>query len=112
LVLNVNIYGKLDLYDGLGKFLTEVGLFLQTPEYCDKNVEYRNPQLLTRVGSTPMMTFNLSPNSIVDDCGLVHDEEVIDASNLMALLQDTPYLEETDGPITLTTELHRYPPHA
>ncbi|PMD33599.1 hypothetical protein L207DRAFT_142233 [Hyaloscypha variabilis F] len=108
LALNVNIYGTLDLYDGLGKFLTEVGLFLQTPEYCSKNVEYRNPQLLSRVGSTPMMTFDLSPKTIVDYCGLVHDGEVIDASNLMALLQDIPHLEETDGPSTLATKLHRH----
>ncbi|RFU29395.1 hypothetical protein B7463_g6915, partial [Scytalidium lignicola] len=108
LALNVNIYGTLNLYDGLGRFLTEVGLFLQTPEYCNKNVEYRNPQLLTRVGSTPMMTFALSPKRTVDDCGLVHDRKVIDASNLMALLQDTPHLEETGGPITLATKLHSH----
>jgi hypothetical protein len=54
-----------------------------------------------------MMTFDLSTKTIVDDCGLVHDGEVIDASNLMALLQDIPHLEETDGPDTLATKLHR-----
>ena len=108
LVLNVNIYGTVQLYDGIGAFLMEVGLFLQTPEYCNKNVEYRNPQLLTRVGSTPIMTFSLPTNGSIGDCGLVQ-EEFIDASNLMALLlQNTPHLEETESPATLITKLHRY----
>jgi len=112
LVLNVNIYGAPDLFDGLGVFLTDVDLFLQTPEFCDKNVEYRNPQMLTPVGSTPTMTLSLSINTIVNDGILVPGDDSINTSNLMVLLQDTPCLEETPSPVSLATELHRYLFHA
>jgi hypothetical protein len=112
LVLNVNIYGAPNFYDGLGAFLTEVDLFLQTPENCDKNVEYRNPQLLTRPSSTPIMTISLSANMIMDDCSILESDGVIDTSNLRVLLQNTPHLEETPSPVSLATKLHGYLHHA
>jgi hypothetical protein len=107
LVLNVNIYGTPSSFEALGAFLTDVDLFLQTPENCDKNVEYRNPHLLTRAGSAPVMTLSLFTKSNEDD-GFHEDDGVIDTSNLMALLQNTPNLEETRSPASLITELHRY----
>jgi hypothetical protein len=44
--LLVNVYGRSDLAEDFGSFFEKVGIFLQDPVACQRDVPYMNPHLL------------------------------------------------------------------
>ncbi|OCL01572.1 hypothetical protein AOQ84DRAFT_401724 [Glonium stellatum] len=45
--LSIIIYGSEDLFEDVGRFFQDWGLFLRDPRNCDRNVRYRNPHRLS-----------------------------------------------------------------
>lgn len=99
--LHVIIYGPSDLFEAVRDFATECGIFLQDPLYCDRNVRYRNPHLLSGLKEEPIMTNSLCPK---DDISL-QVEQISPCSDIFSLLSCDKGLPETPTPMAVETEL-------
>ena len=102
--LFVNIYGPRDLADLVGEFASKCNLFLQDPQYCDRNVEYLNPHRmpLDEVVFTSSLKL-LAPESAPPKI------EVRQTQDLFRDFEFDEDLAETDlPPDLLKTTLHPY----
>jgi hypothetical protein len=107
-ILHVNVYGSSELSGTLGSFLEDVDIYLQTPENCDRDIEYQNPHLLTYGSNTSVTTLSLSAMIMQDGHKINEDDKSIDVFDLMAFLQSNPQIAEAPDPISLRSKLHRY----
>lgn len=99
--LSAIIYGPMVMFDEVGKFLQGVGMYLQDPKDCDRNVEYRNPHRLSGLDQGAPMTLDLktSPGS--------RPEEFLQSPvDIFSDLETTTFLAETIRPDCLATELY------
>lgn len=96
------IYGPPDLFDAVGDFVSVCKIYLQDPLYCDRNVQYRNPHLLSGEIEEPIMT-----SSLVADDVSIHVEEISPRPDLFELLRTEDPLPETATPSKLRTSLYR-----
>jgi hypothetical protein len=97
------IYGPLSAYKAVGAYIGKFGLNLQDPIFCDRNVEYHNPQRLRRIGQPVLYTHSLGSAQM---CTSV-EELGTKAFDLFALLEDEKSYVETDAPQALSTELYQ-----
>ncbi|KAK5081904.1 hypothetical protein LTR70_009239 [Exophiala xenobiotica] len=58
--LSVVLYGPRSALDVVGDWLDYIGLYLQTPSYCTKDVPYCNPHRMTQPNARVIMTSQLS----------------------------------------------------
>ena len=58
--LSVVLYGPRSALDVVGDWLDYIGLYLQTPSYCTKDVPYCNPHRMTQPSARVIMTSQLS----------------------------------------------------
>jgi SWI/SNF-related matrix-associated actin-dependent regulator of chromatin subfamily A3 len=56
LFLRAIIYGRAEVGDAVGQFLSSKMLYLQDPINCDRDVIYQNPHNLSRPDKSPVMT--------------------------------------------------------
>jgi len=97
------IYGPLSAYKAVGAYIGRFGLNLQDPIFCDRNVEYHNPQRLRRIGQPVLYTHSLGDAQM---CTSV-EELGTKACDLFALLEDEKNYAETDAPQALSTKLYQ-----
>lgn len=98
--LSIIIYGLGTTSDSVGDYLQACGLYLQDPEYCDRDAPYKNPHCLASLGEDDLMTSSLQiPANIV--------ENVHDPSRIFDNLSGVREMEETETPFILKTPLKR-----
>lgn len=95
------VYGPFRAYEAVGKY---VGLNLQDPLSCDRNVEYYNPQRLRRDGQQALYTHFLGSAQMCTSTV----ETGAKTWDLFALLEEERTYAETDGLQALSTNLYRY----
>ena len=102
--LSVIIYGPMTVYDEIGEFLQSVGLYLQDPQGCDRNVRYRNPHRLSGLDEDAPMTLelrNVQPQE-------KRAEELLQSPiDVFSDFETHTLLAETISPDCLATELFR-----
>jgi SWI/SNF-related matrix-associated actin-dependent regulator of chromatin subfamily A3 len=94
-----NLYGPMEIFDDVGEFLQDNDQYLQDPKGCDRNVQYRNPQMMAGLDDIPQWTFNF--NSPPDNCEMLQE-----ATGLMDRLQTDEILAESETPPALKTSLY------
>jgi hypothetical protein len=47
MAVEINVYGASNVSRTVGKLLSQGGLYLQHPRYCDSGVKYENPQVIS-----------------------------------------------------------------
>lgn len=97
------IYGPLSAYKAVGAYIGRFELNLQDPIFCDRNVEYHNPQRLRRIGQPVLYTYSIGSAQM---CTSV-EEIGTKACDLFALLEDEKSYAETDAPHALSTKLYQ-----
>ena len=97
--LFVVVYGKAYMFDAIGAFLNSCNLYLQHPGNCDRDVEYRNPHLLSR-NEKVVMTSSLRSTERYFDC-------LETPSDTFDQFVTTKILHEAETPRALVTKLHR-----
>ena len=102
--LSIIIYGPLDDFDELGIYLTEQRRFLQQPHSCSRNVEYRNPHLLSGLDDNAPSTFGLCQTRVVEEKTLSVLPGKIDVLND---LESHQAIAEAETPKLLKTPLYR-----
>jgi len=101
--LSANIYGSMDMFDDVGVFLQSVGVFLQDPQDCDRNVQYRNPHRLSALDEEALMTYEMRRKS-----EFVAEKILQTPVDVLSDLETTAVLSEADSPDCLATELYTY----
>lgn len=102
--LGLTIYGPEDLFDDIGIWFQDYGLYLQDVRYVHLDTKYCNPHKLS-VGS-------------IDSCPMVSDvvrqssksillEDIPDQPDLLDLLSHEDELEEAQQPSVIYTELKK-----
>lgn len=101
--LRAIIYGKTELGDAVGQFLSSKGMYLQDPINCDYNVIYQNPHNLSRAEGDTVMTSALGSAP-----GNVEIERLDVGPDLLARLMEGEIpLAETEAPAGVVTSLCR-----
>nr|KAH0541367.1 hypothetical protein FGG08_004131 [Glutinoglossum americanum] len=95
------VYGPLDLFEDVGKFVEECGMYLQDPRGCDRNVKYRNPHRLSGLDPDVPMTSELVQLTI-------SHEKARNPVDLLAGLESDEFLPEADTPSALRTVLYKH----
>ena len=98
--MNTIVYGPEELCDAVGTHLTKCGVYLQEPLNCDRDVQYLNPQVLSRVKemvkTSSLMTLNETPE----------EEKVISSEDLFFELSSDAHLSLTEAPESIETPLY------
>ena len=94
-----NLYGLMGIFDDVGGFLQDNDQYLQDPKGCDRNVQYRNPQMMAGLDDIPKWTSDF-------DSPLDHCENLQEATSLMDSLQTDEVLAESETPPALKTVLY------
>ena len=99
-VLNAIIYGSKDLCHEVGAYLTKCGVYLQEPLDCDRDVQYLNPQVLSRiqglVKTSSLMSLSETPE----------EEKTVSSENLFFELSSDDHLSLTEAPDAIGTSLY------
>lgn len=98
-MLMANLYGPMEIFDDVGDFLQDNDRYLQDPNGCNRNVQYRNPHMIAGLDDIPQWTSDL--DSLLDDC-----EKLQEATGLMDSLQTDERLTESETPPSLKTALY------
>ncbi|PVH85120.1 hypothetical protein DL98DRAFT_451840 [Cadophora sp. DSE1049] len=101
--LNIIIYGSPLLSDSLEEWLLDNALFLQDPINCEKDVVYKNPQLLREDDEEFITTFSLRSHSKNIDV-----QQIETRPDLFELLNVEHHLTETEAPPVVLTPLYSY----
>lgn len=101
--LNIIIYGSPLLSDSLEEWLSDNALFLQDPIHCEKDVVYKNPQLLREDGEEFITTYSLRSYLKYVDV-----EQIETLPDHFELLNEEKHLAETEAPTAVLTPLYRY----
>ncbi|KAH8588455.1 SNF2 family N-terminal domain-containing protein [Bisporella sp. PMI_857] len=101
--LNIIIYGPALLSDPLGEWLLDNVLFLQDPINCEKDVMYKNPQLLREDDEEFITTFSLCSHLQNFDV-----EKMETRPDLFELLNTEHHLTETEAPPAVLTPLYSH----
>ncbi|TVY84300.1 putative global transactivator, partial [Lachnellula suecica] len=101
--LNIIIYGPELLSCLLEDWLLDNSLFLQDPIHCEKDVAYKNPQLLHMDDGEILTTFSLG-----SQLQNVDIEQIERRPDLFELLNEEHLLTETEPPPVITTPLYSH----
>jgi len=102
--LSVIIYGPMTVYDEIGEFLQDVGMYLQDPQDCDRKVRYRNPHRLSGLDEDAPMTSELRKLQPQEKSA----EELLQSPiDVFSDFETLTLLSETISPDCLATELYR-----
>jgi hypothetical protein len=99
---SVIVYGPIDLFEDIGSFFQECGLYLQDPVGCDRNVQYCNPHRLSAPDAQMQSTFDLG---LIPGDVSVKQLQDIDSLDQLISSKDLP---EMDTPHLLRTQLLPY----
>ena len=102
--LSVIIYGPLEAFNEIGAYLTAQRRFLQQPQDCSRNVEYRNPHLLSGLDENVPLTLELCQKQVVEEKTLSVLPSKIDVLNG---LESHQLIAEAETPKLLKTPLYR-----
>jgi hypothetical protein len=94
------VYGEFELFDDIGTFCEESGIFLQDPIGCDRVVEYRNPHRLSGLDGEATMTSMGPPLLIPSD--------QMHPVNFLSGFENGVLLPEIADPSALQTKLHKH----
>jgi hypothetical protein len=89
--LCVIIYGSPDLFEAIGKFADTCEIYLQDPEHCDRNVEYRNPHRLSRRGEKALYTQSLPKVQTVPNL----QRSIVSPFDLLGVAEECETLQES-----------------
>ncbi|KAH8650675.1 SNF2 family N-terminal domain-containing protein [Tricladium varicosporioides] len=100
--LSAIIYGTPEMFEPIGNFAQECGMYLQDPLHWDRKVRYCNPHR--------MFSFDeaLATSSLTDDPAPLHLEEVASNADLWSEFESNEELPETEGPSIVSTILLRH----
>jgi SWI/SNF-related matrix-associated actin-dependent regulator of chromatin subfamily A3 len=102
--LNVIIFGREDLGERLGEYLSKHKMYLQDPFGCERCVLYRNPHIIQPDSGGTAMTDTFS-----SALGNIEIEQLEAGPDLLAqLMEDEIPLPETEAPDIIKTTLFRY----
>lgn len=100
--VSIIIYGPAEMFDDIGIFFQECGLYLQDPIGCDRNVTYCNPHRLSVPGDQVQLTFDLMQIRGDSSMHQLHKSDSLDR------LITTRELPELETPYLLRTQLLPY----
>ncbi len=101
--LHCIVYGPRCAYDNVEDFLEGCDIYLQDPQGCDRNVEYRNPQRLNGDKDDAPMT----NDRVFSACEVVQQDQHKSSIDTDAWLTND-YLQEADNPPALKTNLFQH----
>jgi hypothetical protein len=103
-VLEITLYGPLELFEEIGSWFQEYEVYLQDPRECHLDVRYCNPQRLSSddLDSCPFVSESISQAS-----KLVHLQGIAERPDLLDILSNHVDLKETEQPAVIRTALKR-----
>lgn len=103
-VLDITVYGPLNLFEEIGTWFQEYEVYLQDPQVCHLNVRYSNPQRLSSddLDSCPLVSEVVSQTS-----RLAHLQDVTERPDLLDILSSYVELEESPQPAVIRAVLKR-----
>ncbi|PHH86173.1 hypothetical protein CDD83_10629 [Cordyceps sp. RAO-2017] len=104
-VLEMTVYGPIEIFDEIGSWFEEYDVFLQDPQLCHLDVKYCNPHRLSSadLDSCPMVS-----EVIARRPGLVHLQAIEQRPDLLDILDSSLDLEEAPQPRAIRTTLKRH----
>lgn len=101
--LNIAVYGPLELFDALGEWFQDFGIYLQDPDSCHQDTKYCNPQRMSSAD------FSLCPmvSSVISKSFVMTPKELPEPSDFMDILSSYVDLEETPQPSAIRAVLQR-----
>ena len=106
LTVSVILYGPAALFDFVGSFVSNCGLYLQHPKHCDRNVRYRNPQCLRQPTQNVWSTQDVERTF---HFGTSTESEVLcNPIDMFAEQSGGQILPETDEPGAIQTKLYKH----
>lgn len=103
-LLDITVYGPLDLLDEIGSWFQEYEVYLQDPVVCHLDVKYCNPHKLSSENllSCPRVSEVVSQAS-----GLVNLQVLTERPDLLDTLSSNIELEESPQPPAIRTALKK-----
>ena len=102
LTVTINVYGSSDISPSIASKLSQAGLYLQHPDYCDSDIQYENPHFF----KLPHMQNPVSKVFTQDPTVLLPSKEVPSqkVEDVLGILSRHKYLKDiqTDPRITAT----------
>ena len=105
LTIHVVLYGCSSLFEHVGSFLTECGIYLQHPVNCDRNVPYKNPQCLTMATRDLINTYDL--DDLSRPLPRIESDFFSNPIALLASGSELPLVEAPE-PAAIKTPLYRH----
>ena len=106
LTVSVILYGSAALFDFVGSFVSNCGLYLQHPKHCDRNVRYRNPQCLRQSNQDVWSTQDVEKIYYLRTS--TESEVLCNPIDMFAEQSDGPILPETDEPGAIQTKMYKH----
>jgi SWI/SNF-related matrix-associated actin-dependent regulator of chromatin subfamily A3 len=101
--LNIILFGRVNLEEKLGKYLSNHKMYLQDPRGCERCVLYRNPHIIQSDSGETVMT-----SLFVSTLGNLQIERLEAGPDLLAqLMVDVVFLPETEAPDIVKTKLFK-----
>ncbi|CAI6339364.1 unnamed protein product [Periconia digitata] len=104
-ILDITVYGPMELFDEIGDWFQDYEVFLQDPRTCHRDVKYFNPH---RLSSDKSQSGMLVSQVIAQASTLVNFQEIHERPDLLELISGQEDLEEADPSSLLDTALHRH----
>jgi hypothetical protein len=98
------VYGSFRLFEAIGQYLVHQKLHLQDPQYCDRNVEYRNPHRMLRPGQPVLHTHALNQVQSTSDLLGVNS----DPNDLFDVDTKKQTLEASETHLAIRSPLYMY----
>ncbi|KAI1439376.1 hypothetical protein F5Y02DRAFT_424071 [Annulohypoxylon stygium] len=103
-MLEITVYGPLDLYDEIGSWFQEYEIYLQDPRTCHLDVKYYNPH---RLLSDDLKSCPLVSELIDLASSLIPLKQITQQTDMLGVLCHSTDLEETPQPAAIRATLKR-----
>jgi hypothetical protein len=103
-LLDITVYGPLELFEEIGTWFQEYEVYLQDPRMCHLDVRYCNPQ---RLSSDDLDSCPLVSEVVGKASRLVQLRDIAEQPDLLDILSSHADLEETAQPTVIRTVLKR-----
>ncbi|XDG07064.1 hypothetical protein ABKA04_006679 [Annulohypoxylon sp. FPYF3050] len=104
-MLEITVYGPLDLYDEIGSWFQEYEIYLQDPRTCHLDVKYYNPH---RLSSDDLKSCPLVSEMIDLASSLIPLKQITQQTDMLDVLCHSTDLEETPQPAAIRATLKRH----
>ncbi|KAI0883701.1 SNF2 family N-terminal domain-containing protein [Annulohypoxylon maeteangense] len=104
-ILEITVYGPLDLYDEIGSWFQEYEIYLQDPRICHLDVRYYNPH---RLSSDNLESHTLVSEVINKNLALIPLQHVVEQTDMLDVLSNSADLEETPQPEAIRATLKKH----